>query len=101
MCGTTARLLSFTYSIRFHIYMNGIVKKNEFCDGVTNGGCTVQRLLFADDFAPLESALFKNCSIQHRLVEGLEAVPELDGEITLKILAGPALAPHQSVYLSS
>ena len=24
----------------------------------------------------------KNCSVQHRLVEGLEAVPELDGEIT-------------------
>ena len=24
----------------------------------------------------------KNCSVQHRLVEGLEAVPELDGETT-------------------
>ena len=24
----------------------------------------------------------KNCSVQHRLAEGLEAVPELDGEIT-------------------
>ena len=24
----------------------------------------------------------KNCSVQHRLVEGLEAVPELDDEIT-------------------
>ena len=40
----------------------------------------------------------KNCSIQKRLVEGLEAVPELDGEITSKILVGPTLAPHQSIY---
>ena len=24
----------------------------------------------------------KNCSVQHRLVEGLKAVPELDGQIT-------------------
>ena len=28
----------------------------------------------------------KNCSVQHRLVQGLETVPELDGKITLKIL---------------
>ena len=30
----------------------------------------------------LERTAEKNCSVQHRLVEGLEAVPELDGEIT-------------------
>ena len=35
--------------------MDGIVKKNEFCGGVKNGDGTVQRLLFADDLAPLES----------------------------------------------
>ena len=35
--------------------MDGIVKKSESCGGVKNGDCTVQRLLFADDFAPLES----------------------------------------------
>ena len=39
----------------------------------------------------------KNCSVQHRLVEGLEAVPELVGEITLKILVGLALASQQSI----
>ena len=41
--------------IRFHFYMDGIVKKSESCGGVKNGDCTVQRLVFADDFAPLES----------------------------------------------
>ena len=40
----------------------------------------------------------KNCSVQHRLVEGLEAVPELDGEITWKILVGLTLASQQSIY---
>ena len=39
----------------------------------------------------------KNYSVQRRLVEGLEAVPELDGEITLKILVGLALASQQSI----
>ena len=43
----------------------------------------------------------KHCSVQHRLVEGLEAVPELDGEITLKVLVGLALVSHQSIYLLS
>ena len=40
----------------------------------------------------------KNFSIQHRSVEGQEAVPELDGETTFKILVGLALASHQSIY---
>ena len=39
----------------------------------------------------------KNCSVQHRLVEGLKAVRELDGEIT-SILVGLALASQQSIY---
>ena len=38
----------------------------------------------------------KKCSIPHRWVEGLEAIPELDGEITLKILVDAALALHRS-----
>ena len=41
--------------IRFHIYLDGIVKKGESSGEVKNGDCTVQRLLFADAFAPLES----------------------------------------------
>ena len=41
----------------------------------------------------------KNCSVQQRVVEGLEPVPELEGKITLKILVGLALASHQSIYL--
>ena len=32
------------------------VKKSESCGGVKNGDCTVQRLLFADGFAPLDSS---------------------------------------------
>ena len=40
----------------------------------------------------------KNCSVQHRLVEGLETVPELDGEITWKILVGLVLASLRSIY---
>ena len=35
--------------------MDGIVKKSEYRGVVKNGDCTVPRLLFADDFAPLES----------------------------------------------
>ena len=42
----------------------------------------------------------KSCSVQHRLVEGLETVPELDGEITLKILAGLVLASHHCTRVS-
>ena len=38
------------------------------------------------------------CSIQHQWVEGLEALPELNGEIALKILLGPTLASQQSIY---
>ena len=41
----------------------------------------------------------KNCSVQHRLVESLEAIPELDGEIAQKILVGLALAFQQNIYL--
>ena len=37
----------------------------------------------------------KNCCDQHRLVEGLDAIPKLDDEITLKILL--TLAFHQSM----
>ena len=51
----TARLLSFTCSIRFRIYMDGIIMKSESCGGVKNGDCTEQHLFFADDFAPLKS----------------------------------------------
>ena len=40
----------------------------------------------------------KNCSIPQRLVEGLEAVPEFDGETTFKILVGLTLTSHQSIY---
>ena len=40
----------------------------------------------------------KNCSFRHRLVEDLEAVPELDGKIALKISVGLALASHLSIY---
>ena len=54
MCGATAMLLSFTYSVSY-IFMNGIVKKRESCVIVKNGDYSVLRLLFADDFAPLES----------------------------------------------
>ena len=43
----------------------------------------------------------KHCSIYQRLVEGLEAVPELDNETTFKILFGLALASHQSIYFLS
>ena len=42
--------------------------------------------------------LLKNCPVQLRLVEGLEAVPELGGEMTLQILVGIALVSHQSMY---
>ena len=41
--------------IRLHVYMDGIVKKSDSCGEVKNGDCTVQRLLFADYFVPLES----------------------------------------------
>ena len=34
----------------------------------------------------------KKCSIQHRLVEGLDAIQKLDGEVTLNILVGSDLS---------
>ena len=37
----------------------------------------------------------QNFCAQHRLVEGLQGVTELNGGITLKILLGFALASHQ------
>ena len=54
MCGITARLLGSLSPYRFHIHMNGIVRKNESCGGVKSGVCAAQRLLFADDPVPLE-----------------------------------------------
>ena len=42
--------------IRFHINMDEIAKKSESRGGVKSGDCAVQRLLFADDLAPLESS---------------------------------------------
>ena len=42
-------------SILFLIYMDIIVKKSEFCDGVKIGDCTAQCLLFADDLVLLDS----------------------------------------------
>ena len=41
--------------ILFLIYMDKIVKKSESCGGVKIGDCTIQRLLFADDIALLDS----------------------------------------------
>ena len=35
--------------------------------------------------------------VQYQLVEGLKAVPKLDGKITMKMLVGHALASHQSI----
>ena len=35
--------------------MDSIIKKNKPCGGVKIGDCTVQRLLFADDFVLLDS----------------------------------------------
>ena len=40
--------------ILFHIYVDRIVKKSESCGGVRIGGCTIQRLLFADDLVLLD-----------------------------------------------
>ena len=39
----------------FLVYMDRIVKKSEYCGGVEIGDCSVQRLLFADDFVLLDS----------------------------------------------
>ena len=41
--------------ILFLIYMDGIVEKSESCGGVKIRECTVQRLLFVDDLALLDS----------------------------------------------
>ena len=50
-----ARLLSFTYSVPYSLYLDRIVKKSESCGGVKIGDCTVQRLLIADDLVLLDS----------------------------------------------
>ena len=41
--------------ILFLIYMDRLVKKSESCGGAKIGECTVQRLVFADDLALLDS----------------------------------------------
>ena len=46
----------FSFSLTlFLIYVDRIVEKSESCGGVKVGGCTVQRLLFADDLVLLNS----------------------------------------------
>ena len=49
----------------------------------------------------LQERTDKNDSVHHCLVESLEAVPELDGKIALRILVDLALKFHQSIYHSS
>ena len=44
----------------FLIYMDRIVKKSESCGGVKINGCTVQRLLFANDLVLLDSTQNKS-----------------------------------------
>ena len=51
-----------------------------------------------DSKVPKKKKKKKTCCVHHRLYEGQEAVPELNGGITLKILVGLALAFYQSFY---
>ena len=65
----------------------------------------MSRRLFVNSAATCFLILFRKehsrkCCVQQLLVEGPKAVPELDGEITLKILVGLAfsiLPEHQFI----
>ena len=71
--------------------MDGIVKKSESCGGVKNGDGTVQRMLFTDDFAPLES-------IPNSLRKALIKFSEVFSVAGMKISTGTTKT--ETMYLS-
>ena len=64
--------------ILFLVYLDRIVKKSESCGGVMISGCTVQRLLFADDLVLLDST-------RKGLQQALDRFSDACSEAELKI----------------